>query len=70
MFIQGLWDFVLQYVDDTQNDVAAANGWADLLGSRCTWSEQQASCFCATQMPNRSSACIRPSLIPTRHFEL
>ena len=26
VFIQGLWDFVLQYVRDTQNTVAEANG--------------------------------------------
>ena len=62
MFIQGLWEFVLDYVEDTQNSAAAENGCADFLcadlrapSARC---RTAGCCFCAASC-RRSSAYIR-----------
>ena len=54
MFIQGLWDFVLKYVDDTQHSAAADNGCAAF----CVHWADASHCCCAIGSQT-SSACIR-----------
>ena len=35
VFIQGLWDFVLKYIEETEDSVAAANECAELPSALC-----------------------------------